>query len=248
MQLTVLGCSAMYATRDVAATGYLLDLDGFRLWMDAGGGTWQRLLQLVEYNEIDGILLSHRHPDHTIDVFQAFHARAYGPLGRLDTIPLWAPMETVDRITGFSTELRDVFDINVIAAGQTIEIAGTKASFYEMAHPAETCGIRLQSGNEVLAYSADTGPAADLLGLARDADLFICEATFQDRDEPWWEGHMSATQAGRAAKEAGAKRLMLSHLPEGRDLTVSEEEAKRSSDGIPVELACEGLMTGVSTG
>jgi ribonuclease BN (tRNA processing enzyme) len=248
VDVTVLGCSAMYATRDAAATGYLVELDGFKLWMDAGGGTWQRLLEHLDYKDIDGILLSHRHPDHTIDVFQAFHARAYGVHGKLDPIPLWAPMETVDRITAFSTELRDVFDINVIAAGQTVDIGGTKASFYEMAHPAETCGIRLEAGNEILAYSADTGPAADLLGLARDADLFICEATFQDQDQPWWEGHMSAALAGRAAAEAGAKRLMLSHLPEGRDLDVSRDEAARETGGIPVELACDGLRTGVRAG
>jgi ribonuclease BN (tRNA processing enzyme) len=156
-------------------------------------------------------------------------------------------METVDRITAFSTELRDVFEINVIAAGQTIDIAGAKATFFEMAHPAETCGVRLETGNEILAYSADTGPAADLLGLARDADLFICEATFQDQDQPWWEGHMSAALAGRAAQEAGAKHLTLSHLPEGRDLATSRVEATGAAGTTPVELASLGEKLGVGT-
>jgi ribonuclease BN (tRNA processing enzyme) len=167
--------------------------------------------------------------------------------GHLEPIPLWAPKETIDRITGFSPELPGVFDINVIAAGQTVDIGGTKTSLFEMAHPAETCGIRFESGNEVLAYTADTGPSADLLGLAKDADLFISEATFQDQDQPWWEGHLSATQAGEAAKEVNAKRLMLSHLPQDRDLKASQAEASRGAGGVPVELAKVGVRMGVAT-
>ncbi|HET7482209.1 MAG TPA: MBL fold metallo-hydrolase [Actinomycetota bacterium] len=247
MDVTVLGSSAMYATRDVPATGYIVTLDGFRLWMDAGGGTWQRLLSLIDYRDVDGILLSHRHPDHTIDVFQAFHARAYGVYGALPPIPLWAPAETVDRITTFSPELREVFEINLIAAGDTVDIGGTKTTFFEMAHPAETCGVRIESGSEVLSYTADTGPAADLHGLARDADLFISEATFQDRDQPWWEGHMSATLAGRAARESGVRRLMLSHLPEGRDLETSLSEARLAAGDIEVVLAEAGTTTQVGS-
>ncbi len=226
----------MFATPERAASGYLVEIDGFKLWMDAGGGTWQHLLHHLDYPDIDGVLLSHRHPDHTIDLFQAFHARLYG--GR-DVSPttLWAPKETIERITFFSPELPDAFEVKQIEAGGVLDIAGAKVSFFEMAHPAETCGVRIECDGSVLAYTADTGPGADLAGLARNADLFICEATFQDSDQPFWEGHLSAGQAGTAAKEAEAKNLVLTHLPAGRDLDLSLAEARRTAGSTTVELA-----------
>lgn len=236
IKVTTLGSAAMFATAERAASGYLVEIGGFKLWMDAGGGTWQHLLHHLDYPDLDGVLLTHRHPDHTVDVFQAFHARLYG--GRkVSPIPLWAPKETIQRLTGFSPELPDAFEVMQIEAGGIIDIAGAKVSFFEMAHPAETCGVRMENDGFVMAYSADTGPAADIAGLARNADLFICEATFQDSDQPLWEGHLSASQAGAAAREADAKHLVLTHLPTGRDLDLSITEARKSAGSITIELA-----------
>jgi ribonuclease BN (tRNA processing enzyme) len=237
--ITPLGCSAMYATADAAASGYLVDLDGFRLWLDAGGGTWQRLLNHVDFAEVDGVLLTHRHPDHTIDLFQFFHARLYGERD-LPNIPLWAPEETIARITGFSSELEETFDIVPIEGGGVIDVGGGKASFVEMKHSVQTCGVRLESEGAVLAYTADTGPNSDFRSLAVDADVVFCEATFQDSDQPWWEGHMSATQAGRMIGEVGGSRLVLTHLPPTRDHGLSLDEAKRECGTADVELAEPG--------
>jgi hypothetical protein len=39
-------------------------------------------------------------------------------------------------------------------------------------------GLRLTAGGKTLAYTGDTGPSPDLLDLAREADLFLAEATF----------------------------------------------------------------------
>ena len=243
--ITPLGCSAMYATADMPASGYLVDLDGFKLWLEAGGGTWQQLLHHVDFAELDGILLTHRHPDHTIDMFQLFHARLYGERD-LPNIPLWAPGETIARATAFSTELGQTFDIVAIEGGGVIDIGGAKASFVEMKHSVETCGVRLESGGSVLAYTADTGPNSDFQTLARDADVLFCEATYQDSDQPWWEGHMSATQAGRLITEVGGSRLVLTHLPPTRDHQVSLDEAKRECGSASVELAVPGRTVEVT--
>jgi ribonuclease BN (tRNA processing enzyme) len=237
--VTVLGSSAMFQTLERAASGYLLEYEDARIWIDAGGGTWRNLIDHMDHRELDGILLSHRHPDHTIDVFQAFHARHYGSEEPLDPIPLWAPQETVDRLTSYASEFESSFDVQTIAAGESFGFEGARFSFFEMAHPVDTVGVRFQHTDGSFAYSADTGPGGDLAGLAAEVDVLMCEATFQDSDEEW-HGHMRASQAGTVAAQANVGHLLLTHLPSGRDLGLSVAEAHRNCEGIPVELASDG--------
>lgn len=238
--LTVLGSSGMFQTRARACAGYLVEAAGKRIWMDAGPGTWRNLLSHIHYRDVDGVILTHRHPDHTTDLLQAYHARELGQADALPSIPLWAPQETLDRLLAFSEQLNDSFDIHAVKATQTVDIDGAAVSFFEMAHPVETVGVRIEWDGAVLAYSADTGPAADFGGLAGGADLFVCEATFQDADDHW-EGHLSASQAASLAAEAGVGELLLTHLPPDRDHDLSLTEARAAATDLPTRLASDGL-------
>ncbi|MFN2390075.1 MAG: MBL fold metallo-hydrolase [Actinomycetota bacterium] len=240
MEVTVLGSAAMYATTERACAGYLVELGTCRLWVDCGAGTWRNLLAHTDYRRLGGIVLTHRHPDHVSDVFQAFHARQFGGTDPMATIPVWAPRETIERVTGYYRELDEGFEMNAVAEGDSVDVAGARVSFVRMAHPPETLGVRIENEGKVLAYSADSGPEADFPALAGDADLFVCEATMQDSD-PLWEGHLSASQAGAIAARVGASRLVLTHLPADRDLDVSLKEARATCPDVPVELAHDGL-------
>jgi ribonuclease BN (tRNA processing enzyme) len=108
-----------------------------------------------------------------------------------------------------------------------------------MAHPVPTLGVRVTYGEKVIAFSSDTGDGADFEALAGSADVFVCEATSQDSD-PLWEGHLRASQAGSIADRIGVKKLVLTHLPNGRDLEVSLAEARATAGGVKVELAQDG--------
>ena len=230
----------MYATRQRACSGYLLRLDGRHVWLDAGAGTWRNLLEHIDFPQIDAVILTHQHPDHTSDVFQAFHARNYGARTPLPVIPLWAPAPTLESLRGYNDKIDESFDLNTIVEGGSVDFGDATFAFTRMAHPVETLGVRVEAGDAVLAYSADSGTDADFESLASGADLFICEATFQDSDEEW-TGHMSASQAAGVAASVGATRLLLSHLPPGRDLGVSLAEADAAGEGIPIQLAADGL-------
>ena len=223
----------MFATVDRSASGYLVEIDDFKLWMDAGGGTWQRLLEHLDYPELGGVLLTHRHPDHTIDVFQCFHARLYGGK-EVAEIPLWAPEEALEQLISFAPELARAFDLTAIRAGEVIDVAGAKVSFFAMAHPPDTCGVRIEHDGAVLAYSADTGPSADVHELARDADVFLCEATLDyPKPEGGTRGHLAPSEANDAFQASGAKRLLLTHRPKERPL---EPEFEQVHDGFELEL------------
>lgn len=230
----------MYATRERACAGYLVDAGNQSILIDCGAGVWRNLLSHRKHGDLDGVILSHRHPDHVTDLFMLLHARLYGQSEPLPEIPLWAPAETLDRLTAFSKELDQGFRLESISPGDEVRIGDASFTFFSMAHPPETVGVRVESDGVVFAYSSDTGPSADLDALAGGAHVFLCEATLQDSDETW-EGHMSATQAGEAAASARVGKMVLTHLPPGRDAGLSLTEAHKTSGGAEVQLASDGL-------
>lgn len=67
---------------------------------------------------------------------------------------------------------------------------------------------------QVVAVVQDTRWCEGALRAAEGADLLVCEATFADAEAelagPY--GHLTARQAGRVAREAGARRLVLTHF------------------------------------
>jgi ribonuclease BN (tRNA processing enzyme) len=238
LSVTALGTSGMFATDDVACSAYLIEWDGFKLWLDAGAGTWQRLLTVIDYRELSGILLTHRHPDHTTDVFQALHARYLGTHGKLAPIPLWAPQETLDLLVGFDEDMAEAFELRSVTGSERLDLNGASVSFVTMAHPPETLGVRIEGAGRVVSFSADSGPDADFPTLVSGADLFLCEATLQPGVT--WEGHLNGAQAGALGAALGAGRTLLTHLPPERDHSLTLEEARAAAPGSGIELAEQG--------
>ena len=102
----------------------------------------------------------------------------------------------------------------------------------------ETYGFRITGGDSTLAYSADSAPCEALDELARDADLFVCEAGAPEGVHS--ELHLTGRQAGEIANRAGVRRLMLTHLKPAADRDRVLAAAREAFSG-PVELAVEGL-------
>lgn len=100
-----------------------------------------------------------------------------------------------------------------------------------------------RSGRKVV-ISGDTRPCAAMVRAAKDADLLIHESTFSDDEQAraLETHHSTAREAGRVAREAGVRRLVLTHLSSRHDtdpgklLTQAREEYKG-----PLEVAYDGL-------
>ncbi|WP_095991803.1 ribonuclease Z [Cystobacter fuscus] len=95
-----------------------------------------------------------------------------------------------------------------------------------------------------LVISGDTRPCSALVKASREADLLIHESTFSDDEQAraLETRHSTAREAAQVAREAGARRLILTHLSSRHDtdpsrlLTQAREEFKG-----PVEVAYDGL-------
>lgn len=239
MDLTVLGANGTYPTKGGACSGYLVRHDGYALWMDAGNGTLARLQEHVAIREVDSVFLSHAHPDHCADIYPFFYAILLDP----KRVPVYAPPGVLDRlITLIGEDSRDAFttllDWRVLAPGDVLEAGPFTLEAFESVHTTENATVRARADGRVLCFSGDTGPNPHLARAAREADLFLCEASWLDSDAAAAPIHLRAREAGEAAREAGAARLVLTHVWPRNDLSRTRAEAGEAY-GADVELALE---------
>lgn len=202
--------------------------------MDAGSGTLARLQQYLPLQDLDAVVLSHSHPDHWTDVESLAVAYKYA-LG-LSGLKMFAPAGLRELLRVGSAA--DVFDWADLDDDCRVSVGEVSLRFSRTDHPVATFAVRLDAVSRSLGYSADSGPKWSLASLGPGLDLALCEATFLSEKEGTLQ-HLSARQAGRTAAEAGATRLVITHLTPGVDRQAARLEAEREF-GSPVEVASPG--------
>jgi ribonuclease BN (tRNA processing enzyme) len=240
MRMTVLGSCGAWPAPGRACSGYLIEDGGFRLLVDPGYATLPRLLRHVDARDVDAVLVSHGHPDHCADLNPLLRARALDP-DPAPKLPVHALPGALDRVLALDRPgmLDDALVLRTFTAGGRFEIGPFTVDTWALPHFVPNAGLRLTGGGKVLAYTGDTGPCRELADLARDADLFLAEATYPDVVPAEDARYLSsARQAGEWATKAGAGRLMLTHLWPGTFAVHAEEAARRTYAG-PVEVARE---------
>lgn len=124
-------------------------------------------------------------------------------------------------------------------AGEPVEHGGRTVQPEEVVGPSRP-GRRF-------VYTGDTRPVDTTVGAATDADLLVHDGTFADehRERALASAHSTAREAASIAREAGARRLALTHISTryaGRaDLLASEArevfaETFVAEDGMTVEI------------
>ena len=242
MQLTVLGCAGTFPGPDSPCSSYLVEHDGFRLVVDMGTGSLGQLQKHIGLLDVDAIYISHLHADHCIDLVAYSYARRYHPDGLPPPVPVYGPQGTGRRIcSAFENAplngLIDVFDFREIPVGTTT-IGPFEVTSALTNHPVECHALRISAGGRSLVYSADTGACEGLVELARDADVFLCEASWEDRPDNPPGVHLSGREAGEHAARAGAKRLLLTHLVAWSDVDAIATEAGAAYGGDLAVAAC----------
>ncbi len=243
MQVTIVGWAGSFPGPASPASCYLIDTGDFRLVLDLGSGALGALQLYSELTEIDAICLSHLHGDHCLDMCGYSVVQNYHPDGPRPPIPVYGPAGTAERLNralgSDHLGMAGAFEFATLAPG-AFEIGPLRISAEHMNHPVETFGFRIEHGGKVLAYSADTGPCAELVALADGADVLLSEASFIDRPDLPPDLHLTARQAATIAARSGAAELVLTHLVAWNDPAVSLAQASEAFSG-PVRLASCGL-------
>lgn len=96
-------------------------------------------------------------------------------------------------------------DVGRLQRTGSIEIDGRAVALDDVSEP---------KPGQVFAFVMDTAWCDAAVELAAGADLLVCESTFLASEAAMAErfGHLTASEAGRLAREAGARRLVLTHF------------------------------------
>jgi ribonuclease BN (tRNA processing enzyme) len=197
-------------------------LEGRHLLLDLGPGALRQLAAAgLTLERVDYILLTHLHPDHCGDLPAYLFALKYAGFP-----PRATPCRIIGRrgLAEFLSHLRGAWGrwiepepgqveiVEVSEPGEVTLLAGEpfRVRCAEPDHTPASLAYRVEAGGRSLVYTGDTDYSPRLVELARGADLLLAECSFPEGRKV--EGHLTPRLAGRMAREAGAKRLLLTHL------------------------------------
>jgi ribonuclease BN (tRNA processing enzyme) len=250
MQLTMLGTGApLHPTR--AGTGMMLTHPGCQpLMIDTCGGfELSRRLAASNFTrqQIRNVIVTHRHLDHAGGIQELLLAQI--------PLDIYANADThagINQVTaGCFPEWEQHSKVArhevgpALNSGKAHDIGGFKVKFFDVDHRVPTLAVRVEAGGRTFAFSADCRPCIGAFSCARNADLFLCDAICATSDgqeaiaRTLSHMHPTAQEAANLATQAGARRLLCTHIGRFGYAPNILAEARAHFDG-DVEIAEDG--------
>ena len=237
--LQVLGSGGPEINDGRASSGYLVWQDGHaRILVDMGSGSLSRFEQSkASINDLDVVLLSHLHADHSNDlpalIKSSFFTRRdrdlplYGPTGN-DLMP--STTSFVDKLFGEKGAFRYLnnfldgtgsyrllpFNVDVMSKDIITIVDNNRyqISAIPVDHgPIPSIAWRVDINGKSLVFSGDMSNKKNVLWrLAKQADVLVAHHAIAEKANPIARNlHMPPSEIGRIAAKAAVKQLVLSH-------------------------------------
>lgn len=195
--------------------------------LDCAHGAGEALLGKLGGDDLDAVVLRHYHPEMLADVLPV--AREYRP--RL----LFVPDEARSIFTGRG-ELSQTSIVGV-REGTRAVVQRLRFAFGPASHGCPGVSVRIETPDAAVGYLGDTGNVDGLAAFAQGVRLLIAHTLLLDREsEGPRESNLTAGDAGRLARAAGAGRLALAHVPFYPDADAAVDEARGAFGGEVVVL------------
>lgn len=219
MKLTVLGCGDAFASGGQLNTCFHVQHNDVQLLLDCGATSLIGMRrQGIVPAEIDYIVLSHFHGDH----FGGVPFLLLDSLVSKRTKPLTiiSPPGGEQRITqlmeclypGLSQQIGAAFATQYLSFGAApVRTPHFQVTAVPVVHSPESLphAVRLDWDGKSIGFSGDTEWTDALLPIADQADLFICECNYFDKDG---SSHISYRQLQSHLPQMKADRIVLTHL------------------------------------
>lgn len=242
MQAIVLGSGSALPDPDRGNPSHAVVVDGEVLLFDCGERTTVNLVRAgINPLAVGRLFFTHLHWDHVVDydyfvmsTWNCGRARlgVYGPTGTQAMCDRFLDAHAVDVefVRRFVATLPDHITarpplspgvvVTEIVEGRVLETDAFVVTAREVVHlnllgfEHSSFAYRVDSRYGSVAISGDTEPCDAMVELARGVDLLIHECTFLEEVMAVREmrGHSGPRGAGRVARQAGARKLVLTHL------------------------------------
>lgn len=218
MELYVLGSGTCIPTADRGPSGLALSFGSHLILFDGGGGSLRQMPRLsLDFRKVDFHCITHFHPDHSIDLIPLLFAMNYTvDFRRSDPLHVIGP----EGLKDFHERMKGIFGhwieahtypLSFHEAGESrIEFQDFSVDTLPMAHTERSIGFRVEAEGRSLAYSGDTDNCPNIVSLGKETDLLILECSFPEERKK--EGHLTPALAGRIAREAQCRKLLLTHF------------------------------------
>jgi ribonuclease BN (tRNA processing enzyme) len=259
-----------------AGSSYIILVDGTpRILLDAGPGAFVRIGELhIDLQQMDIVLLTHLHIDHSGDLAAFFNARAltsdgpikyrvFGPDGAglfpktsrfVDLLVgdkgLFTYQETFGAPETFSVrDLTIELNTNVTKIVEENGLTVEEIATHHGDCPSVAYRITYHGTSVVFSGDMDASAVSNLVRLAKSADLLVFNCAVLDAPNSpsqLYEWHTPPKKIGEAARESGVGNLLLSHI--APDVEESKNEVMKSLHASftgPVEFATDRMRVSV---
>jgi ribonuclease BN (tRNA processing enzyme) len=245
MELLVVGSGAAYPDRPgTASSCYVVLHEGAAICLDLGQGAFAGLAGRLEPANLAGVIVSHLHPDHFVDLVPLRHYLRY-EFDQPRSLRVIGPVGLRQRLEGVTGEPDFVAGTLAIEDRSEggIQVGPFVVESLRVTHIDDSFATRVTLAAApdapALVYSGDCGRAADLAPLIRPGDILLCEAAFGPGPVPVPDLHLDGAAVGRLAAAAGVSQVLLTHLQMNRD-PAATLAATRAEYAGPVTLASDG--------
>ncbi len=228
--------------------GFWLKLDDLNILHDPGPGSLVMMHQLgLKPRDLDAIILSHRHIDHSCDVnvvTEAMTGGGFTPRGRLI-----APSDCFNSDPVILQYVRPFVEINEIKKGMEIIIKDIKMKFpVENMHPVETYGVIYTFRSGRLGYIPDTEYFPGLVTAYEGVDYLILNVVRMKTDKRI--RHLNMDEAAELIGKIRPKKAILTHFGLQVLKSSPEHQAKLISEktGVEVIAARDGMTVNFKNG
>ncbi len=221
-ELIILGSGTCVPSVRRAGPAACLRTGDVTVLVDSAAGTLRQLVKAgIPYDSIDIILYTHLHPDHVGEFVPFVFATKYAPgFKRSEPVTLLAARG----FESFYNALKQAFgqwvepDEGILVIEEmpvempaAIQIPPLTIRTAPTVHTPMSLAFRVETPeNMSVVFSGDTDYSPGLVELAEGADLLVCECAAPEGYKV--QGHLTPSEAGRMAQEAGVKRLLLTHF------------------------------------
>lgn len=211
----------MVPTKKMNPAGFLVEVDGKKILLDAGHGTIRRVVDFgFNIQDIDYIFISHFHTDHFGDAFNLVHSRWVDdiykgknhkglvflcPPGTEKRFKLWRKIYWV--------EPNEFYPVKFFEGARKIKIGKIQIEIFPVHHVKwfKSVGIAIKYSGKKLVYTGDIGSRHDfnaLVKVTKGADLLITEANYEIPTP----NHYTAEQIIKLVLRAKIDKVLVVHV------------------------------------